>query len=37
MKLIDLHCDTISCLMGENKENTLKRNNLSVDLEIIAA
>ncbi|MDM8312698.1 MULTISPECIES: dipeptidase [Clostridium] len=33
MKLIDLHCDTISCLMGENKENTLKRNNLSVDLE----
>ncbi|MCI6276701.1 MAG: dipeptidase [Clostridium sp.] len=33
MKLIDLHCDTISHFMGENTEVTLKRNNLSVDLE----
>lgn len=33
MKFIDLHCDTISHLMEENTEATLKRNNLSVDLE----
>lgn len=33
MKLIDLHCDTISCLMGDNTENTLRKNNFSVDLE----
>lgn len=33
MKVIDLHCDTISLMIEKGGENELLRNNLSVDLE----
>ncbi len=37
MQIIDLHCDTISCLMTAGDSAGLRRNNLSIDVEKLVA
>ncbi|HWR55725.1 MAG TPA: dipeptidase [Negativicutes bacterium] len=37
MQIIDLHCDTISCLMAAGDSAGLRRNNLSIDVEKLVA
>lgn len=33
MKIIDFHCDTILALMDDKNNSTLRKNNLSIDIE----
>lgn len=37
MQIIDLHCDTISCLMEASQHTALRRNRFSVDIEKLQA
>jgi membrane dipeptidase len=37
MQIIDLHCDTISCFMEACEHTSLRRNNLSVDIDKLQA
>lgn len=37
MQIIDLHCDTISCLMTAEECSGLRRNNLSIDVQKLLA